>query len=143
MVWDDTPPCDANSYDRHLLGFSQKSQSSRTSAHGILNSNSSAAVNYVTHTRYESLNKNTLASESGTRKRTSGGQRKTLRKSYLDLLRKLQLDSNDSALCGSKGNLKNILELICNEPVEFNLRLDHYGLNEDVREWLAGPNNVL
>ena len=58
-------------------------------------------------------------------KRQSGGQRKTLRKSYLDLLRKLQLDSNDSALCGSKGNLKNILELICNEPAEFNLRLDH------------------
>ena len=58
-----------------------------------------------------------------------GGQRKTLRKSCLDLLRKLQqLDSNDSALCGSKGNLRNILELICNEPVEFNLRLDH-GLN--------------
>ena len=50
-------------------------------------------------------------------KKQSGGQRKTLRKSYLDLLRKLQLDSNDSALCGSKGNLRNILELICNEPV--------------------------
>ena len=69
-------------------------------------------------------------------------QRKTLRKSYLDLLRKLQLDSNDSALCGPRGNLKNILELICNEPAEFNLRLDH-GLNEDVREWLTGPVNVL
>ena len=75
-------------------------------------------------------------------KRQSGGQRKTLRKSYLDLLRKLQLDRNDSALCGSKGNLRNILELICNEPAEFNLRLDH-GLNEDVREWLTGPVNVL
>ena len=62
--------------------------------------------------------------------------------SHLDMLRKLQLDSNDSALCGSKGNLKNILELICNEPAEFNLRLDH-GLNEDVREWLTGPVNVL
>ena len=35
-----------------------------------------------------------------------------------------------------------ILELICNEPAEFNLRLDH-GLNEDVREWLTGPVNVL
>ena len=59
-------------------------------------------------------------------KRKSGGQRKTLRKFYLDLLRKLQVDSNDdSALYGSKGNLRNILELICNEPVEFNLRLDH------------------
>ena len=49
----------------------------------------------------------------------------------LDLLRKLQLDSNNSAVCGSKGNLRNILELICNKPVAFNLRLDH-GLNEDV-----------
>ena len=75
-------------------------------------------------------------------KRRSGGQRKTSRNSYLDLLHKLQLDSNDSALCGSKGTLRNILELICNEPVEFNLRLDH-GLNEDVREWLTGPVNVL
>ena len=54
---------------------------------------------------------------------------KTLRKSYVDLLRKLQLDSNDSALCGSKGTLRNILEL--------------HGLNEDAREWLTGPVNVL
>ena len=75
-------------------------------------------------------------------KKRSGGQRNTLRKSYLDLLCKLQLDSNDSALCSSNGNLRNILELICNEPVEFNLRLDH-GLNENFREWLTGPNNVL
>ena len=70
---------------------------------------------------------------------------KTLRKSYLDLLRKLQADTNDksdSALCGSNGTLRKILELICNEPVEFNLRLDH-GLNEDVREWLTGPVNIL
>ena len=37
-------------------------------------------------------------------KRKSGGQRKTLSKSYLDLLCKLQLDRNDSALCGPKGN---------------------------------------
>ena len=28
----------------------------------------------------------------------------------------------DSALCGSRGTLRNILELICNEPVEFNLK---------------------
>ena len=75
-------------------------------------------------------------------KRQPGGQQKTLRKSYLDLLRKHQLDINDSALCGSKGNLRNILELICNEPVEINLRLDH-GLNLDVREWLTGPIHVL
>ena len=76
-------------------------------------------------------------------KRRSGGQLKTLRISYLDLLlRKLQFDTNDSALCGSNGTLRNILELICNEPAEFNLRLDH-GLNEDVREWFTGPINVL
>ena len=50
-------------------------------------------------------------------------------------------DSNDSALCGSKGNLRNILELICNEPVEFNLRLDR-GLNEDVREWLTSSGGL-
>ena len=56
-------------------------------------------------------------------KRQQGGQHKTLRRSYLDLLRKLQFDTNGSALCGSNGTLKNILELICNEPVEFNLRL--------------------
>ena len=74
-------------------------------------------------------------------KQRSGGQRKTLRKSYLDLLRNLQFDSNDSALCGSKGTLRNILKLFC-KPVEFNLRLDH-GLSEDVREWLTGPVNVL
>ena len=52
-------------------------------------------------------------------KRRQGGQSKTLRKSYLDLLRKLQFDTNDSALCGPNGTLRNILELICNEPVEF------------------------
>ena len=55
---------------------------------------------------------------------------------------KLQLHSSESALCGSKGTLRNIQELICNEPVQFKLRLDH-GLNEDVREWLTGPVNVL
>ena len=75
-------------------------------------------------------------------KRRQGGQRKTVRKSYLDLLRNLQFDTNDSALCVSNSTLRNILELICNGPVEFNLRLDH-GLNGDVREWLTGPDNVL
>ena len=71
---------------------------------------------------------------------------KTLRKSYLDLLRKLQFldtnDTSDSALCGSHGTLRNILELIYNEPVEFNLRLDH-GLNGNIQEWLTGSDNVL
>ena len=75
-------------------------------------------------------------------KRRPGGQLKTSRKSYLDLLRKLQYDNNDTsnlALCSSHGTLRNILELICNEPVEFNLqnvRVDHV-LIRDVREWLA------
>ena len=70
---------------------------------------------------------------------------KTLLKSYLDLLRKLQFDTNDtsgSALCGSHGTLRNTLELIYNEPFEFNLRLDH-GLNRDVQEWLTGSDNVI
>ena len=56
-------------------------------------------------------------------KRRPGGQLKTLRKSYLDLLRQLQFDTNDtlsdSALCGYHNTLRNILELICNEPVRF------------------------
>ena len=37
---------------------------------------------------------------------------------------------------------RNILELICDEPVEFNLRLDH-GLNGDVREWLTGSDKAI
>ena len=72
-------------------------------------------------------------------KRRRGSQRKTLRKSNLDLLRKLQLDSNGSALCGPNGTLRNILELIRNEPVEFNLRLDH-GL---IMKMYESGNNVL
>ena len=71
--------------------------------------------------------------------RRRGGQLKTLRKSYLDLLRKLQFDTNkdtsddDSALRGSHGTSRNILEVICNDSVEFNLRLAH-GISQDVRE---------
>ena len=70
----------------------------------------------------------------------------SLRKFYLDLLRKLQFDTKDtfdSALCGSHGTLRNILELICNEPVEFNRRLDPWSLNRDVREWLTGSDNAI
>ena len=70
---------------------------------------------------------------------------KTLCKSYLDLLRTFQFDTNDtsdSALYAPHGTLRNILERICNEPVEFNLRLDH-DLNGDVRERVAGSDNVL
>ena len=68
----------------------------------------------------------------------------SLVKIFGSLLRKFQFDTNDSysALCGSNCTLRNIMELICNEPVEFNLRLDH-GLNGDVREWLTGPDNYL
>ena len=47
----------------------------------------------------------------------------------------------DTALCDSHGTSRNILELICNEPVEFNLRLDH-GLNWDIQEWLTGSDNM-
>ena len=61
---------------------------------------------------------------------------------YLDMPLKLQFDTNDSALCGSNNTLRNILELIWNEPVEFHLRLDH-SLNGDVREWLTGSDNIL
>ena len=62
----------------------------------------------------------------GGKRRPVGGQLKTLRKSYLGLLRKPQFDTNDisdSALCSSHGTIRNILELICNEPVEYHLRL--------------------
>ena len=75
-------------------------------------------------------------------KRRPGGRLKTLGKSYLDLLHKLQFDTidtndaSDSALCAPHGTLRNILELMCNEHVEFNL-------NGDVREWLTGPDNVI
>ena len=69
-------------------------------------------------------------------KRRQGCQLKTLRKSYLYLLRKLQFDTHDtsdSALCTPHDTLRNIMELICNEPVELNLRLDH-GLLMDMSE---------
>ena len=58
---------------------------------------------------------------------------------------KLQFDTNDasdSALCGPHGTFRNILELICNMPFEFKLRL-HHGLNQDVQEWLTGFDNVI
>ena len=67
---------------------------------------------------------------------------KTLRKSYLDLLHKLQFNTNDtsdSALCGSHGTLRTILELICNESVEFNLRLDHGLKIKMSKSGLQGP----
>ena len=41
-------------------------------------------------------------------KRRPGGQSKTLRKSYLDLLRKLQFDTNDTTDSGRRGNVWNL-----------------------------------
>ena len=60
-------------------------------------------------------------------KRRPGDQLKTLRKSYLDLLRKLQFDTNDtsdSALCGSvrlPRYFKKYPGIDLQLPVEFNL----------------------
>ena len=59
---------------------------------------------------------------------------KSSRKSYFDMLHNLQFytnDKSDLALRAPYGTVRNILVLICNEPVEFNLRLDH-GLKRDV-----------
>ena len=67
-------------------------------------------------------------------KRAQGGPLKSLRNSYLDLLRKLKFDKEDPVLGSKYGELKYIIDLICNEPVEFNLRVD-YGLHSDIREF--------
>ena len=50
---------------------------------------------------------------------------KSLRNSSLDLLRKLKFDDEDPFLGSKCGELKYIIDLICNEPVEFNLRVDY------------------
>ena len=63
----------------------------------------------------------------------------------VDLPLKIQFDTkdtSDSAPCGSHCTLRNIMELICNEHIEFNQRLDH-GLNRDVRERLTESDNVI
>ena len=67
-------------------------------------------------------------------KRALGRPLKSLRNSYLDLLRKLKFDDKDPVLGSKYGELKYIIDLICNEPVEFNLRVD-YGLHSDIREF--------
>ena len=67
-------------------------------------------------------------------KRARGRPLKSLRNSYLDLLRKLKFDDEDPVLGSKYGELKYIIDLICNEPVEFNLRVD-YGLHIDIREF--------
>ena len=56
--------------------------------------------------------------------------------SLIRLLNRTRTRTGSHGIC-----LKNILELICNEAVEFYLRLDH-GLKQDVREWLTGSHNV-
>ena len=66
--------------------------------------------------------------------RRPGGQLKTLRKSYLDLLRKLQFDTadlSDSALCGSHGTFRNILYLICNETMVL-IEMSESGLQDPI-----------
>ena len=67
-------------------------------------------------------------------KRARGRPLKSLRNSYLDLLRKLKFDDEDPVLGSKCGELQYIIDLICNEPVEFNLRVD-YGLHSDIREF--------
>ena len=67
-------------------------------------------------------------------KRARGRPLKSLRNSNWDLLRKLKFDDKDPILGSKYGELKNIIDLICNEPVEFNLRVD-YGLHSDIREF--------
>ena len=64
-------------------------------------------------------------------KRAQGRPLKNLRNSYLDLLRKLKFDDFDPILGSKYGELKNIIELIRDEPVEFNLRVG-CGLHKDI-----------
>ena len=70
-------------------------------------------------------------------KRTRGRPLKSLRNSYWDLLRKLKFDDKDPTLGLKYGELKNIVELICDEPVEFNIRVDcvlHIDIHEKFYE---------
>ena len=73
-------------------------------------------------------------------KRAQGRPLKSLRNSYLDLLRKLKFDDKDPIIGSKFGKLKYIIDLTCNESVEFNLRVD-YGLHSDIREFFE--NNTL
>ena len=47
---------------------------------------------------------------------------------------KLKFDDKDPVLGSKYGELKYIIDLICNEHVEFNLRVD-YGLHSDIRDF--------
>ena len=60
----------------------------------------------------------------------------SLVKIFGSLLRKFQFDTNDSysALCGSNCTLRNIMELICNEPVEFNFKSRSWSFNMEMSE---------
>ena len=67
-------------------------------------------------------------------KRPKGRPLKSLRNSYWDLLKKLKFDDFDPILGSKIGELKDIIELIRDEPVEFNLRVD-CGLHKDICEF--------
>ena len=72
-------------------------------------------------------------------KHAQGRALKSLRNSYLDLLRKLEFDDFDPILGSKYGELKNIIELICDEPVEFNSRVE-YGLHSDIYDFFENIN---
>ena len=53
----------------------------------------------------------------------------------------VKFDDKDPVLGSKYGKLKNIIDLICNEPVEFNLRVD-YGLHSDIREFFENTTQI-
>ena len=53
---------------------------------------------------------------------------------WIYYVHKLKFDDKDPVLGSKYGEIKYIIDLICNEPVEFNLRVD-YGLHSDIREF--------
>ena len=54
---------------------------------------------------------------------------------FLEIItRKFKFDDKDPILGLKYGELKNIIELICNEPAQFNLRVD-YRLHSDIRDF--------
>ena len=66
--------------------------------------------------------------------RLSGGQLKTTRHTYLDLLNNLKFDKSDPIIGSNKEELSCIFALINGDNVEFNLRFDHV-LHKLVRDW--------
>ena len=65
--------------------------------------------------------------------RLSGGQLKSTRKTYLDLLNILKFDESDPILGSNRGELGCIFALITGDIVEFNIRADH-DLHELVKD---------